>query len=272
MWPLTFAFCGKTASAQAPAARGVQRASLHGAGGLSLPPWEMVYQQSQRWIKAGVFEAMCHDLRVFVGLAAGRQAQPSAVILDSRTVQSTPDSGARAGYDGYKRREGSKAHVAVETLGHLLAVHVTPANKQERDQVSVLAEAVQEVTGENVQVPFVDPGYTGDAPAQASTQESITLEVVKLSEAKRGIVLLPRRWVVELSFGWLARCRRVARDYLPRLPGCNGSSSPACCSLASTSKLMSVHNSLPVTFLGASSSGRQNPLHRLDDARRTPTG
>ena len=94
-----------------------------------LPPWHTVYQQAQRWIKAGCFEALAQDLRALLRLLAGRKAQPSAVILDGRTLQSTPESGERAGYDGYKRRKGSKVHMAVDTLGHLLALHVTPANE-----------------------------------------------------------------------------------------------------------------------------------------------
>ncbi len=182
-----------------------------------LPPWQAVYQQTRRWMRAQVFEAMCHDLRVILRLAEGRTPEPTAVILDGRTVQSTPESGARAGYDGYKRRKGSKTHVAVDTLGHLLAVHVTPANEQERAQVGVLAAAVQEATQESVQLAYVDQGYTGEQPAQAARKEGIELEVVKLPKAKKGFVLLPRRWVVKRSFGWLARCRRLARDY-ERLP------------------------------------------------------
>lgn len=89
-----------------------------------LPPWYTVYQQSHRWLKAGVFEAIVHDLREVLRLAEGRNAQPSAAIFDSRTLQSSPESGARAGYDGAKRRKGSKVHLAVDTLGHLLALHV----------------------------------------------------------------------------------------------------------------------------------------------------
>ena len=182
-----------------------------------LPPWEVVYQQSQRWIKAGVFEAMCHDLRALARLIQGREAAPSAVILDGRTVQSTPESGARAGYDGHKRKNGSKTHVAVDTLGHLLALHITPANAQEREQVHTLAAAVQAATGENVELAWVDQGYTGPHAAHAAAEHGIHLEVVKLAEAKKGFVLLPRRWVVERTFGWIARCRRLARDY-ERLP------------------------------------------------------
>src|ERR1700682_484641 len=105
-----------------------------------LPPWYTVNQQAQRWLKAGVFEAMVHDLRVLLRLAQGRKEHPSAVIFDSRTVQSSPESGERAGYDGAKRRKGSKMHMAVDTLGNLLALHVTPANAQDRAQVSHMAQ------------------------------------------------------------------------------------------------------------------------------------
>jgi transposase len=178
-----------------------------------LPPWPAVYQQWQRWVRAGCFEALVHDLRVLVRAHAGRHAQPTAMILDSRTLQSTPESGARAGYDGAKRRKGSKVHAAVDTLGHLLALHVTPADAQDRAQVAQLAKAVQGVTGQHVTLGYVDQGYTGDTAADAAAAHGIRLEVVKHTEAKRGFVLLPRRWVVERSFAWAARFRRLARDY-----------------------------------------------------------
>ena len=177
------------------------------------PPWEMVYQQSRRWLLAGCFEAIVHDLRAILRFAAGRNPEPTAAVFDGRTIQSTPESGNRAGYDGYKRRKGSKVHMAVDTLGHLLALHVTPANEQERDQVAVLSQAVQEVTGESVQLAFVDQGYTGDEAEADAASYGIHLHVVSLPEAKRGFVLLPRRWVVERSNGWMARFRRLARDY-----------------------------------------------------------
>jgi transposase len=178
-----------------------------------LPPWAAVYQQARRWLHAGVFEQIAHDLRVLARLAAGRNAQPSGTIFDGRTLQSTPESGGRAGYDGAKKKKGSKVHAAVDTLGNLLALKVTPANEQERAQVSELAAKVQEVTGRTVQVAFVDQGYTGDDAARQAQEQGIRLEVVKHTEAKRGFVLLPRRWVVERSFGWLGRFRRLARDY-----------------------------------------------------------
>ncbi len=183
----------------------------------NFPPWAAVYQQTQRWIAAGVFEDMVHDLRVLLRWLQDRADTPTAAILDSRTSQSTPESGHRAGYDGAKRRKGSKVHLAIDTLGDLLALHVTPADAQDRAQVDVLAAAIQAVTGGTVEVAFVDQGYTGDTAAAAAANHGIALEVIKLPEAKRGFVLLPRRWVVERSFAWAARFRRLARDY-ERLP------------------------------------------------------
>lgn len=178
-----------------------------------LPPHDAVYQQTQRWIQAGVFETMVYDLRVLLRQVAGRDGQPTAAIFDSRTLQSTPESGSRAGYDGGKRRKGSKVHLAVDTLGHLLALHVTPANEQDRAQVSQLAERIQEETGDHIEIAFVDQGYTGEQAEHDAAEHGIQLEVVKLPEARKGFVLLPRRWVVERSFAWMGRFRRLARDY-----------------------------------------------------------
>lgn len=178
-----------------------------------LPPWTAVHQQTLRWIRAGCFETMAHDLRMVLRELSERASQPTAVILDGRTVQSTPESGARAGYDGHKRRKGSKVHIAVDTLGHLLALKVTPANEQERAQVGKLAQQVQAATDNHVEIGYVDQGYTGAEPAAQAEEKGIHLIVIKLPEAKRGFVLLPRRWVVERSFAWAARFRRLGRDY-----------------------------------------------------------
>jgi len=181
------------------------------------PPWQAVYQQTQRWITAGVFAAMVHDLRVLLRWLQGRADQPTAAILDSRTLQSTPERGHRAGYDGHKRRKGSKVHAAVDTLGELLALVVTPADASDRAQVGELTEAVQAATGDHVEIAFVDQGYTGATAAAAAAAQGIALAVVKLPDAKRGFVLLPRRWVVERDFAWASRFRRLVRD-CERLP------------------------------------------------------
>ena len=182
-----------------------------------LPPWPAVYQQTQRWLEAGSFEAIVHDLRALLRLAEGRRPEPTAVVFDSQTLQSTPESGGHGGYDGYKRRKGSKVHLAVDTLGHLLALVATSADAQDRAQVAELCRRVQAVTDGAVEVAFVDQGYTGPSPEADAAAHGIRLDVVKLSEAKRGFVLLPRRWVVERSFAWKSRFRRLVRDYERRL-------------------------------------------------------
>lgn len=182
-----------------------------------LPPWPAVYQQARRWLAAGLFEAIIHDLRARRRLAQGRAPQPTAAIFDSQTLQSTPESGGHAGYDGAKRRKGSKVHVAVDTLGHLLALVATPAEAQDRPQVAALAAAVQAATGDSVELAWVDQGYTGPQPAEDAARHGIRLEVVKHPEATRGFVLLPRRWLVERSFAWKTRFRRLVRDHERRL-------------------------------------------------------
>lgn len=182
-----------------------------------LPPWHTVYQQTQRWIRAGCFEAIVADLRALVRLGEGKNEQPTAAIFDSRTLPGSIENGDRGGYDGHKKRKGSKLHLAVDTLGEFLALVVTPANEQDRDQVEELAAAVQDATGDNIELAYVDQGYTGEDAEAAADGWGIRLEVVKLPAARKGFVLLPRRWVVERSYAWLSRFRRLAKDY-ERLP------------------------------------------------------
>lgn len=181
------------------------------------PPWTAVYQQARRWLDSGVLEQIAHDLRMLVRVFSERNEQPSAVIFDARTLQSTPESGARAGYDGHKKKNGSKVHIVVDTLGNLLALHISAANEDDRAMVGELAESVQAVTDNNVKAAFVDQGYTGELARLDADDQGIELILVKHREAKRGFLLLPRRWVVERTFGWLGRFRRLARDY-ERLP------------------------------------------------------
>lgn len=178
-----------------------------------LPPWEAVYQQTRRWIEAGVFKDMIHDLRELLRISEGRDSDPSAAILDARTLRSTPESGPRAGCDGHKNKNGSKVHAAVDTLGHLLALRVSPANEDERGEVEALSREIQEAAGESVELAFVDQGYTGERASGLAAGHGIRLEVVKHEEAKRGFVLLPRRWIVERDFAWASRFRRLVRDY-----------------------------------------------------------
>src|SRR5262245_10312628 len=177
-----------------------------------LPRWPLVYQQRRRWMAAGGLEALGRDRRLVLRRAADRPAPPSAAILEARTLPSTPARGARAGDDGQKRRTGAQGHAAVETLGQLLARLLPPANEQERAPVEELASAVQALTGEPVELAYVDQGDPGAEPATAAAAPGLPWAVVKLPEAKRGCVLLPRRWVVERGFAWPTRFRRLARD------------------------------------------------------------
>jgi transposase len=156
--PLSSAGPRRCSAAQSRASGGLQRTEVDRAHRLCLALYatrlaytrEATYQQTRRWLEAGVFEEMVHDLRVLLRLSEGRAPDPTATILDCRTLQSTPESGSRGGYDGHKHKKGSKVHAAVDTLGHLLALFVTPASEQERARVGELAVPIyreREVTG-----------------------------------------------------------------------------------------------------------------------------
>ena len=177
-----------------------------------LPAYSTVFQQAQRWYRAGVFEALVADLRVMIRLVEGKHEQPTAAIIDSRTVRGSVESGDRSGYDGGKRTNGSTLHLAVDTLGELLALVVTPADAGDREQVAALADAIQDATGNAVEIVWVDQGSTGEDARRQADGWGIRLIVVKHTEAKRGFVRLPRRWVVERTFVWLTRFRRLAKD------------------------------------------------------------
>mgnify|MGYP002779959921 CR=1 FL=1 len=175
------------------------------------PPRAAVRQQARRWVAAGVFAGVARDPRVTRRLAAEREGRPTAATLDGRTPQSTPGGGGRAGYDGAKRRRGSKVRVAAGTLGNLLALKVTAAGEPERAQVAELAARVQGVTGGTVEAAFVDQGYAGASASDRAAGSGIRLGVVEHAEANRGFARLPRRWVAGRSFAWLGRFRRLAR-------------------------------------------------------------
>lgn len=151
------------------------------------------------------------------GKRSSRRLPSSTTPRGHPTLQGSVENGDRGGYDGHKKRKGSKLHLAVDTLGEFLALVVTSANDQDRQQVEELAARAQEATGGTIEVAFVDQGYSGATAADEAAGWGIRLEVVKLPEARQGFVLLPRRWVVERSFAWLTRFRRLAKDY-ERLP------------------------------------------------------
>ena len=143
-----------------------------------LPPWSAVYQQWTRWRDARVFESLVHALNELQRAVLGRTPTPSAIVLDGRT----PESGHRAGYDGAQKGKGRKAHSAVNTLGHLLSVVVTPASEQERAQVGEVCRQEQEVTGQTVPVGFGDQGYPGAETGYAAAVHSLDLQAIKKPE------------------------------------------------------------------------------------------
>ena len=160
-----------------------------------------------------MFETIVVDLRRMIRLGEGKNEQPTAANIDSRTLQGLVENGNRGCYEGHKRRNGTKLHLADDTLGQFLDMTVTPANAGDRAQVEALTEAMPEATGDAVEVVYVDQGYTGKAAEDAAASAGIWLEAVKMPDTKRGFVLLPRRWVVERTFGWLSRFQRLAKDY-----------------------------------------------------------
>lgn len=176
------------------------------------PPYKIVHQQLMRWFERGCFENLAHDLRSLVREDALKEGVPTVAIMDSRTLQSTPESAERAGYDGGKRRKGSKIHAAVDTMGNVITLLVTAANEQDRAQVYDLCHEVQAITGDNVDVVIVDEGYTGEQAEIDAAVNGVELVVVKRPNGSQGFILLPLRWVVERTFAWTARFRRLSRD------------------------------------------------------------
>jgi transposase len=163
-----------------------------------------------------VFEAIGNDLRMLWRLAEGRIPRRSFSIV--RPCNPAPKAAPARAPMGPKANRGSNGHIAIDTLGHLLVLHVTPANEQDRVQVAQLAEQEQNVTDTSVEVASVDQGDTGARARQDAVDHRMQLEGVKRPQAKKGFVRLPRRWVVERSFGWAARFHCLARGY-ERLPG-----------------------------------------------------
>jgi transposase len=163
-----------------------------------------VLGSSRRWstISEGAFAA---GLRPHAQPDGGDPRQPHLALF----ARKRPPLGLRR----CQTQEGFEgACAAVDTLGHLLALHVTAADEQDRAQVEELAKAVQEATDESVELAYVDQGYIGEQPAEAAEEHGIRLGVVKQADAKRGFVLVPRRWVVERDFAWASRFRRLVKD------------------------------------------------------------
>lgn len=177
------------------------------------PPWQTVYGIFRRWKRAHLWAALNDALRILVRKAQGKRGQPTAAILDSQSVKSA-GHGGEVGYDAGKRIKGRKRHLLVDTLGLLLGVAVTSANTTERDGAkTVLLRVLAWFTW--LRLLWADGGYTGSEFANwvKARRSKLNVEVVRRSDNLRGFKVLPRRWVVERTFGWLMHHRRLVRDY-----------------------------------------------------------
>ena len=179
----------------------------------SYGPWQTVYGTFRRWKLARLWEALNDQLRAGVRQSVGKRSRPTACILDSQTVRSA-DHGGTVGYDAAKKTKGRKRHLLVDTLGLILGVWLTPASTPERAGAEGLLGRVL-VWFSWLRIMWVDGGYTGPAFASwvRTLRPKLKVEVVRRCDKLEGFAVLPRRWVVERTFGWLMKQRRLVRDY-----------------------------------------------------------
>ncbi|WP_331728355.1 IS5 family transposase [Streptomyces sp. NBC_01176] len=177
------------------------------------PAWDRVYAFFRRWRENGLVKELHDRLRGKVREAEGRQTEPSAAIIDSQSVKGAASvPSATRGYDGGKKINGRRRHVITDCLGLLLMVLVTAADVTDRQAARIMLPRLR-VRFRKINLVWADGGYTGVLVDWAKEQLQLTLQIVKRSDDMKGFVVLPRRWVVERTLGWLLRTRRLARDY-----------------------------------------------------------
>jgi putative transposase len=175
------------------------------------PAWQTVYYYFRRWRDAAWFVKLNDELRTQVRIIEERKPDPSAAIIDSQSVKTTEQGGAK-GYDAGKKVNGRKRHILVDTIGLLIIVRVLAANMQDRDAAKIL---LAEIKGRMPRLFLIwaDGGYRGKLIAWVATNCLWLLEIVKRNDDLTGFHVLPRRWVVERTLAWLSRNRRLAKDY-----------------------------------------------------------
>lgn len=176
-----------------------------------LPAWQTVYSYFQRWQRKGVWQKIHSVLRSQLRKIEGRDAEPSAGIIDSQTVKTT-EKGGIDGYDAGKKINGRKRHILVDTMGLLLMVVVHAASIQDRDGAKLVLDKIQYLFPKLYLI-WADAGYAGKLVDWVRHFIGCAIEIVKRSDDTSGFKVLPRRWVVERTLAWFGRYRRLSKDY-----------------------------------------------------------
>lgn len=181
-------------------------------------PWPTVYGYFRQWSQDWTWTFIHDTLRDYVRYTEGRNVAPTAAIVDSQSVK-TPDQAGERGYDAGKKIKGRKRHVAVDCLGLILAMGITPAATQDRDAAKPLIKTLVKLFG-RLQIIWADGGYLGSLVRWVKALRpygKLRLDIVRRSDAAKGFTVLPKRWIVERTFGWFVKSRRLCRDYEVRL-------------------------------------------------------